>query len=109
MKCFSTRQKLLRVTALVLKFQKLLKTAADKSETRVTAEGRSTTVQLQFFLQEFQALARAKKEVTLKQLNLYQDREGVLRCKGRLGESSVPAPANDPILLPSKHPYTALL
>ena len=115
-KRFSTRLKLLRVTALVLKFTKLLKTKADRSEMRVTAEDMSMaeilwtkTIQLQFFPQECQALAKSKKEVTLKQLNIYQDREGVLRCKGRLGESSVPVSANDPILLPSKHSYTALL
>ena len=72
-KHFSTRQKLLRVTALVFKFKKLLKTAADRSETRVTAEDMSMaevlwtkTVQLQSFPQECQALARARKEVTLK-------------------------------------------
>ena len=55
-KRFSTRLKLLRVTALVLKFKKLLKTAADRSETRVTAEDMSMaetlwtkTIQLQSF------------------------------------------------------------
>lgn len=84
-KRFSTRLRLLRVTALVLKFKKLLKTAADRSETGVTAEDMSMaeipwtkTIQFQSFPQECQVLAKSKKEVTLKQLNIYQDREGIL-------------------------------
>ena len=69
MKSFSTKLKLLQVTALVLKFKKLLKTAADRSETRVTAEDMSMaerlwtkTIPLQSFPQECQALAKSKKE-----------------------------------------------
>ena len=115
-KHFSTRLKLLQVTVLVLKFKELLRTPENISDRRVTAEDIfvaeklwTKTIQLQSFPNECQDLAKNKKEVRLKQLILYQDNEGVLHCKGKLGAASVPASANDPILLPPKHPYTVIL
>ena len=40
---------------------------------------------------------------------MYLDTQGIIRCKGRLGESSLSEGANNPILLPAKHKYTTLL
>ena len=33
----------------------------------------------------------------------YFDNEGVIRCKGRINNTSLPIPAKNPILLPSNH------
>ena len=114
---YSTRLKLLRVTALVLKFVEKLRTSASRrSKEMLTAEGLSKaeqmwtkTVQRRCFSQEAQKLARGIKEVKIKQILLYMDTEGIIRCKGRLGESSLAEGANNPILLPAKHQYTTLL
>ena len=72
-KYFSTRLKLLRVTALVLKFKEVLRTPENISDRRVTAEDISMaerlwtkTIQLQSFPKECQDLAKDKKEVSLK-------------------------------------------
>jgi len=47
--------------------------------------------------------------VKIKQIILYLDDQGIIRCKGRLGESSLSEGVNNPILLPAKHKYTTLL
>ena len=67
------------------------------------------SIQLKCFPLECQGLAKGKGEVCLKQLTLYWDEEGIICCQGRLSESSLPASANNPILLLSRHQYTALL
>ena len=112
---YSTRLKLLRVTALVLRIVDRVK-SSQRSEENLTAEGISKaeqmwtkTVQKQCFPQEWQELTRGIKEVRMKQIILYLDTQGIIRCKGRLGESSLSEGANNPILLPAKHKYTTLL
>ena len=112
---YSTRLKLLRVTALVLRIVDRVK-SSQRSEENLTAEGISkaeqmwtTTVQKQCFPQEWQELTRGIKEVRMKQIILYLDTQGIIHCKGRLGESSLSEGANNPILLPAKHKYTTLL
>jgi len=112
---FSTRLKLLRVTARVIQFVERLK-STDRNGEGLTAESISRAeqrwtkaVQRQCFPREWQELTRGTKEVRLKQIILYLDDQGVIRCKGRLGESSLPEGANNPILFPAKHRYTTLL
>ena len=42
-----------------------------------------------------------------KQLGLYADNNGLLRCKGRLQNATIPFSAKYPILLPADHYLTA--
>lgn len=44
-----------------------------------------------------------------RQFNLFQDEEGVWRCKGRLSNAEVPYAVKHPILLPKAHPLTTLI
>ena len=81
---YSTRLKLLHVTALVLKFVERLNTSSShRSKEILTAESLSRaeqmwtkTVQGQCFPQERQELAKGAKEVKIKQIILYLDAEG---------------------------------
>ena len=66
------------------------------------------TVQYQSFQEEYRQLKDGRKEVTLKQLNLFMD-EGVIHCQGRINRASVPVTAKKPILLPPKHWFTILI
>ena len=60
-------------------------------------------VQPQAFSNEYKSLAHNKKDVSLKQLNLFLVDTGIIRCKGRLGMASVSSCANDQILMTPKH------
>ena len=44
-----------------------------------------------------------------KQLNLFLDEEGVIRCQGRIDHSAVPESSKTPILMPKCHHFTELL
>ena len=61
------------------------------------------SIQQQAFSNEYQSLVHNKREVFFKQLNLFLDETGIIRCKGRLGKANVSSYANDPILLTPKH------
>ena len=44
-----------------------------------------------------------------KQLNLFLNEEGVIRCQGRIDHSTVPESNKTPILMPKRHHFTELL
>ncbi|MCP4486957.1 MAG: transposase family protein, partial [Gammaproteobacteria bacterium] len=66
-------------------------------------------VQQLHFQQELQGLPDKNKNARAKQLGLYQDKDGILRCEGRLHHSSLPHDAKFPILLPNKSHFTSLV
>lgn len=45
----------------------------------------------------------------VKQLGLLIDQDNIVRCEGRINRSTLPEPAKQPILLPSKHRFTELV
>ena len=46
---------------------------------------------------------------TKETLRVYVDDQGILRCKGRIENSSLPYPTKFPILLPREHHFTKLV
>lgn len=44
-----------------------------------------------------------------RQLGLYKDEQGLVRCKGRLNNSDLNVETRNPILLPRDHPLTTLV
>ena len=50
-----------------------------------------------------------KFEMWKKQFGLHVDENGLLRCKGRLGNADLPVPTRHPVLLCKKHPLTSLI
>ena len=50
-----------------------------------------------------------KFEMWKKQFGLHVDENGLLRCKGRLGNVDLPVPTSHPVLLCKKHPLTSLI
>ena len=68
------------------------------------------SVQRSSFESELQSL-RGQSVVTLlqKQLNLFLDKEGIIRCQGRIDHSTVPEGSETPILMPTCHHFTELL
>jgi hypothetical protein len=51
----------------------------------------------------------ARANVRVKQLNLFFDDDQIIRCEGRIGNSTMPDDAKRPILLPPKHHFTKLI
>ena len=52
---------------------------------------------------------RERSSSTWEQLGVFKDEDGVLRCKGRIKNSSLPYSGKFPILLPRKQHFTRLL
>ena len=48
-------------------------------------------------------------EAHKRQFNLFEDENGVWRCKGRLSNAEVPYAVKNPILIPRSHPLTTLI
>ena len=105
---YSSLTRLLRVTALVQRFVKLVK-----------GPPKDQKLQPELSLEEFAAaetlwhrdIQTSVKDLekSNKQLGVYEDENGVLRCKGRIQNSSLPYETKFPVLLPQKHRFTELV
>ena len=102
---FSALIKLLRVTALVLKFVDYCRGKGDVRDQRLTATDieRAETmwiksVQRSSFNSELQSFGGHSVATLLqKQLNLFLDEEGIIRCQGGIDHSTVPESNKTPI------------
>ena len=109
-RAFSCFKRLVRVTALVFKFIRLMKAKRkgvdEKPEiTSADLEGAELC-----WIKEVQKSLKDKETFRTwkQQLNLFEDERGVVRCRGRLGNSDLADSARYPILLDAKHHFTAL-
>jgi len=111
----SSLYKLLRVTAWVMRF-------VDKLKKRDGASGLLTTQELQraklywvlhiqhkHYLEVVSDIKRGKKGNLQAQLNLQIDKNGLLRCHGRISNSDLTQGANEPKLLPKKEYFSKLV
>ena len=111
-KKYSTYNKLIRVTALVQRFVYNLRKKVKKEDillaTNVTTEEfRDAEMFLIKYVQE--GMERQKNYVQLqRELNL-QEVNGIIRCKGRLGNAPISYDAKFPILLPRNNPLSTLV
>ena len=114
-KDFSTVTRLLRVTALALRFvQKLRKKHADHGPVKAEEIQQAEvlwlkSVQSSEFKHVLDAIKGGTETSIQKQLGLYLDEKGLLRCKGRLENANLCESARLPILLPKGDWYTHLV
>lgn len=117
---FSDLNKLLRVTALCLRFIKNLKVKAEfrafeKLKTHEINEAMITlvkSVQAVSFSKEIIDLKKQKQvsqKSNILSLNPYLDETGLIRVGGRLANAEIDKYKKSQILLPSKHFFTELL
>lgn len=116
---YNSKTKLLRVTALVLRFVRRMKGQENAiGSTQLNAENLKEaenlwigSIQSAAFSEEIQRLNTCHKDPNqlIKQLNLFLDVNQLIRCEGRLENSTMPTEAKNPILLPSKHHFTELI
>ena len=106
---YSTFTKLLRVTALVLKFIDMKCKRKEKVAKEVSAEDldRAKDLWVRHLQKEVQKEQKFKKMA--ESLGVQEDTDGYLRCKGRLGRSKLPFDVKHPLLLPSHHRVTELI
>ena len=108
---YSDFARLIRVTALVLRFVNNLKT---KKKMRLcgslTAEEFDHAERMWLIeIQKSSVCNLPKFKQLQKQLDLYTDGSGLLRCGGRLQLANIPFGAKHPILLPEHHHLTSLI
>ena len=116
---YSSKIKLLRVTALVLLFVPKMKRRVSatrqihlNAEDLIEAENLwIRNIQTTTFQEELQGLNTRQKNNNqlIKQLNLYLDDNKLIRCQGGLEHADMSTEAKNPILLPSRHPFAALI
>ena len=101
-----------RVTALVLKFVKLLKAKCrgNKGEKPELTSKDLEEAEL-YWIKEVQQSLKCKEKFGSwkQQLSLFEDERGVVRCQGRLGNSELTNSAKYPILLDTSHHFTTLV
>ncbi|XP_065895991.1 uncharacterized protein [Dysidea avara] len=115
----SSYTKLLDITAYVLRFshntrQKLfkLKGPLTPSELSIANTHWVSSAQLQGFPEEVSSLCsktRSPQPPLVRQLRLYLDHSGIIRCGGRIHNAPLSESTKFPLLLPSKDPFTSLL
>ncbi|XP_070546927.1 uncharacterized protein [Ptychodera flava] len=114
---YSGLTKLLRVTALVLRFISNLKQKASRKTGLLTADELNRAeiewikdVQRQEFADIAKKIRDNKKKTLLsRQLGLFTDKDGILRCGGRLHNAPLDFVTKFPILLPPAHRFTDLV
>ena len=111
-KRFSTLAKLLRVTALVLQAIEKFKIKRNcRSDTDVSPTGAQLSAAELLWMKDAQHSTTLKNEFEAhkRQFNLFEDENGLWRCKGRLSNVEVPYAVKNPILIPRNHPLTTLI
>ena len=107
---FSTYRKLLRTTAVVLKLVRILRSTCRKG---IKIDKDITSKDLEeaerSWIVEEQVENRTECERLEEQLGLYKDEYGVIRCQGRLSNSSLPYTTKYPVLLPRKGKLAELI
>ena len=103
---YSSLTKLIRVTSLVLLFVKNLKRRRDESTDQEESLQVYKQAEKKWIKHVQSGILNSDK---YQQMGLHQDSEGVVRCQGRIGLSSLPYDTKFPVLLPREHCFTRLV
>ena len=104
---FSTKQRLFRTTAYVLKFTRLLRKKAASTELTLddVAEAEDIWIRnVQLILRQDQTFPKGKSH-----FRLYKDECQNWRFGGRLHNGDLPFPSKHPVVLPKKHTLSTLI
>ncbi|XP_068674716.1 uncharacterized protein [Montipora capricornis] len=104
---FSSLSKLVRVTALVLKFIQKLKRKIEITD--IIMEDQNIASKHWYKDVQAKLEEKEKSSSTWEQLGVFKDADGLLRCKGRIQKSLLPYSTKHPILLSRKQHFTKLV
>ena len=109
---YSSVTKLIRVTAYVMRFIAKTRKCSIQNGCLTSEELKGAermwlhSVQRNSYVDVFQAISSDTRNNLQKQLGLYIDEQGLLRCKGRLDNSDLTEGARRPVLLPNMEHFT---
>ena len=112
---YSSITKMLRVSALALRFINKLKKSKCREGQISSSEMDEveimwlTYIQKRNFSDVFDAISNRKSNNLQRQLGVYLDDDGLLHCKGMLDQADICESARRPILLPKNEIFTHLL
>ena len=112
---YSSLTKLVRVTALANRFISKLKKANSNTGSLTSSEFNEAEnmwivqIQRKNFLEVYEAIVSEKSNNLQRQLGVYMDDNGILRCKGRIDEARISEGARRHVLLPKSVRFTHLL
>ncbi|XP_065197781.1 uncharacterized protein LOC135829305 [Sycon ciliatum] len=112
---YTSFEKLARVTAYGIKFVKRCRQQTTCGTHLSAAEIDNAKhlwiqhVQATHYTPEIEAIKSNAKNKLVQNLALFLDEHNLIRCKGRLENSSLPYSAKYPILLPRSHPVTTAI
>lgn len=112
---FSSLNKLIRVTALCLRFvQKLRKLPVEVGPLKSTELTGAETLWFRYvqkihFFDTISAISTKKANNLQRQLGVFIDPSGILRCRGRLEHAELSEGSRFPILLPKNGRFTVLI
>ena len=117
--------RLLRVTAFVLRFIRNIRTKDRDKQSRELVQSELSASEIDesetLWIMSVQKLAfenelnylhgnrRSLPPVLVSQFGLYLDEKDIIRCKGRINESSLTESMKNPVLLPSKQHFSNLI
>ncbi len=105
---FSSKERLLRVTAHALRFIELMKKRPRPSNNLTHEELQHAE---SYWIKEAQCQLSRKPLVKVwqQQFGLFMDERGVWRCGGRLGNANLPIATKHPVFLDSQHHLSTLI
>ena len=110
---FSALQRLLRVTALVFKFVRTMKSSLKKdisSPSESAAQDIMVDAETIWIKEVQKTLSKNPKfEIWRKKFGIFTDSQGIMRCNGRLPKADLPSSIKHPILLDKGYHITSLI
>ena len=112
---YSSVTKLIRVTAYMMRFIAKTRKCSIQNGCLTSEELKGAermwlhSVQRNSYVDVFQAISSDTRNNLQKQLGLYIDEQGLLRCKVRLDHSDLTEGARCPVLLPNMEHFTHLI
>ena len=113
---YSSLTNLLRVTALALRFINRLRNSSTpigpltSSELDASEKLWVKYIQIKNFKEVFEATSKGKSNNLKKQLGLYLDADGLLRCQGRIDQATmISESARRPVLIPKNERFNHLM
>ena len=108
--------RLLRVTAWIQRFLMRIHKPQRRQPASLTADEIASArlwwvhhIQHRQFADVLRCLTNKRQHSLIRQLDLFISPDGFLRCGGRFKHAEFPHTAAHPMLLPSDHPFTALI
>lgn len=112
---YSSEHKLIKITALAMKFIRILKKERPRGAILTTEEMQEAEEmwiqndQKSFFKEVINDMTNGKTNNLQKQLGLHIDQRGIIRCGGRLQNAELSESARFPILLPKRSYFMRLV